>query len=138
MLVSLLAEGEVAQLSTAVQQRVDEEAAHTARTDLQGEGLRGPIFRDVDETLAVVGAGVGDGPAFLEGSVLDEATFNDVVKGEGVQDGRDGVVQDGGDEGVGCFAAEVDVCGGGEEGGEVRDGFWQGGARVDGDVRGEG
>ena len=82
MLVSLLAEGEVAQLSTAVQQRGGEEAAHTARTDLQGEGPRGPIFRDVDETLAVVSAGAGDGPAFLGGSVLDETTFNDVVKGE--------------------------------------------------------
>ena len=55
-----------------------------------------------------------------------------------MQDSRDGVVQDGGGEGVGCFAAEVDVCGGGEEGGEVWDGFWRGGARVDGDVHGKG
>lgn len=92
----------------------------------------------MDETLAVIGAGAGDGPAFLGGRVLDEAAFNDVVKGEGVQDGRDGVVQDGGGECVGCFAAEVDVCGGEEEGVEVRDGFWRGGARVDGDVRGKG
>lgn len=51
---------------------------------------------------------------------------------------RDGIVQNGGGERVGCFAAEVDVCGGREEGGEVRDGVWRDGARVDGDVRGEG
>ncbi len=67
--MSLFAEGEVAQLSTAVQQWGLEEAAHTAWTDLQGEGLGGPVFLEVDETLAVVCGGVGEGPAFVGGRV---------------------------------------------------------------------
>jgi len=46
-------------------------------------------------------------------------------------------VQDGGGEGISCFAVEVDVRGGGEEGGKVWDSFRRGGARVDGDMRGE-
>ena len=46
-------------------------------------------------------------------------------------------MQDGGGEGIGCLAAEVDVRSGGEEGGKVWDGFRRGGARVDGDMRGE-
>lgn len=91
----------------------------------------------MDETLAVVGVGVGEGPAFVGGKVLDEAAFNHVVKGERVQEGRGRVVQDGGGEGISCFATEVDVRGGGEEGGKVSDGFPWGGARVDGDMRGE-
>ena len=73
----------------------------------------------MDETLQVIcaGRGAGDGPAFLGNRILEEAAFNDVIKGEGTQDGRDGVVQDGGGEGVGCLATEMDVCGRGKEGG---------------------
>lgn len=86
MLVSLLAKGEIAQPSTAMQQHGGEEAAHTARTDLQGEGIRGPIFWVVDKTLEVIcaGRGAGDGPAFLGNRILEEAAFNDVIKGEGM------------------------------------------------------
>lgn len=55
-----------------------------------------------------------------------------------MQDSRDGVVQNGGGEGAGCLATKMDVCSRGKESGEVRDSFWRAGARVDGNVRGEG
>lgn len=75
-----------------MQQRWDEEAAHTARTDLLGERLRRPVFWDLDETFAGVGIRTGDGPAFVGSRVLDEATFDDVFKRDGVQGGSNGIV----------------------------------------------